>query len=64
MKYNKTAYKLLALGFTTFFISQAHAFCNESQSILDSACKTVTDTRDEGNDSVYLPFNTYHLRSA
>ncbi len=56
--------KILAASFLVFFVGQAQAFCNETDSLFDRACKHVTDTWNEGNHSIYLPFYAYHLRSA
>ena len=66
MKTNKTKTisKLLVSGFTILFTTQTYAFCDGTQSISDRACKNLTETWNEGNDSVYLPFYAYHLRSA
>lgn len=55
---------LLAAALTLNTISPAHAICDETESLLDRACAHVTDTWDQGGDDLYLPFHTYHLRSA
>lgn len=44
--------------------SPAYAICDETTSLLDRACKRVTETWREGNNDLYLPLHTYHLRSA
>lgn len=55
---------LMGLALTLCVISPAHAVCDETDSILDQACKHVTNTWNEGGNDLYLPFHTYHLRSA
>lgn len=61
---NRFSIKRLAAGFTILCVSQAQAFCDDTTSFLDRACHQVTQTWTEGNDSIYLPFYAYHLRSA
>ena len=74
MKNTQTKSKLLSTVLPTLILisglyiaqytNQAHAFCDETSSFLDRACKTVQDTWTQGEHSVYLPLHTYHLRSA
>ena len=60
LKSNITLAALLALPFA----SHAYAFCDETSSFLDRACKTVKDTWGQGENSIYVPLHAYHLRSA
>ncbi|HEY7986234.1 MAG TPA: lipid IV(A) palmitoyltransferase PagP [Methylophilaceae bacterium] len=44
--------------------SPAAYACNDSPSMLDQACKTLSDTWNQGEDDLYLPFYAYHMRFA
>jgi lipid IVA palmitoyltransferase len=58
----------LIVAFTFFFsvclANAAYAICDDTTSILDVACKKVSDTWVLGDNDLYLPFHTYHLRFA
>lgn len=45
-------------------IPLALAACDETTSLVDRACKHVTDTWQQGGHDLYLPVYTYHIRSA
>ncbi len=64
MKKISLNHKILAASLLALSIGQAHALCDETESLLDRACKHVTDTWNKGDNSIYLPFHAYHLRSA
>jgi lipid IVA palmitoyltransferase len=42
----------------------SHASCENTWSIISTACEHVTDTWKNGDSDLYVPFHTYHLRSA
>ncbi|GBG12744.1 lipid IVA palmitoyltransferase [Novimethylophilus kurashikiensis] len=44
--------------------SSAWAVCDNTDSLLDRTCQHVTDTWEQGGNDLYIPFHTYHLRSA
>ena len=55
---------LVVLMFELCTIAQAHAICDETNSLLDRACQHITDTWQQGGNDRYIPFHSYHLRSA
>lgn len=61
---HRTYSGFLAAALVLCTISPAYAVCDETESLVDRACKHVTDTWDQGGNDFYLPFHTYHLRSA
>jgi len=38
--------------------------CDDTTSIVDQACKTITDTWSQGNSDLYVPFHAFHLHYA
>jgi len=59
--------KLSVLGATMLVLSinsNAYALCDDSHSFMDLACQRLAKTWNEGDSDIYLPFHTYHLRSA
>lgn len=48
----------------SFVVVPAYAACDDETSFIDVVCKTVGDTWTEGDNDLYLPLHTYHLRSA
>lgn len=55
---------LMVLVFELCSMAQAHAICDETSSLLDRACRHVTATWQQGDNDLYIPFRTYHLRFA
>ncbi|MDE2618454.1 MAG: lipid IV(A) palmitoyltransferase PagP [Burkholderiales bacterium] len=56
----------LRTGFLALFLSlctlvPAHAACDDTTSISGQICKRLTDTWNEGEHDLYLPFHTFHL---
>jgi lipid IVA palmitoyltransferase len=45
-------------------VGPAYAVCDDTTSVLDRACKHITDTWEQGDHELYVPFHTYHLRQA
>jgi len=62
MTYMRSAFitGVLTLSLT----SNANALCGDSASLIDLACQRVSETWAKGSSDLYLPFHTYHLRSA
>lgn len=59
----RTRYKLIiAVMFS--LTGHAYAFCDNTDSLLDTACQTVSDTWTQGGHDLYVPFYSYHLRFA
>lgn len=50
--------------FASFFTQSAFAACEGSYALIQSFCDSVTDTWQQGDQQLYLPFHTHHLRSA
>jgi lipid IVA palmitoyltransferase len=59
-------FKLIyVLAFSLFVTSQtALAACQNSWSIIASACQHVSDTWTQGDNDLYLPLHAHHLRFA
>lgn len=65
--FNIPATKILAASIfcvTSFFTQPAVAACEGSYSFIQSFCDSVSETWEQGDQQLYLPFHTHHLRSA
>ena len=56
--------QLLAMALAGFVGASAGATCAEHGPAIEFACVHFGETWTEGRDDLYIPFHTYHLRSA
>ena len=52
------------LCFASLFTQQTFAACEGSYAFIQSFCDSVSGTWQQGDQQLYLPFHTHHLRSA
>lgn len=57
-------FKHLPIVIMLFISTLANAACDNSWSIIATACQHIKDTWEQGDNDVYIPLHAHHLRSA